>query len=127
MEYCGGGDLSHLIRECERTGQNFPEDTIWAYFCQIVQALSHCHSTGDEGEDGAGGRVTPGGTRRSGKEREKVLHRDLKPDNGQSGIRCSRLADGGGWSPGGYPSCKGQVMGLILDRLPPFVLPCSVP
>ena len=84
MEYCGGGDLSHLIRECERTHQNFPEDTIWSYFCQIVQALGHCHSTGDEGEDGAGGRVTPGGSRRTGKERERVLHRDLKPDNGQS-------------------------------------------
>jgi serine/threonine protein kinase len=83
MEYCGGGDLSHLIRECERTHQNFPEDTIWSYFCQIVQALGHCHSTGDEGEDGNGGRVTPGGSRRTGKERERVLHRDLKPDNGQ--------------------------------------------
>ncbi|KAL7409088.1 kinase-like domain-containing protein [Mrakia frigida] len=69
MEYCGGGDLSHLIRECERTNQSFPEDTIWSYFCQIVQALGHCHSTGGEDEGG------------DGRERERVLHRDLKPDN----------------------------------------------
>lgn len=89
MEYCGGGDLSHLIRECERTNQQFNEDTIWNYFCQIVQALGHCHSTGGEEleEGGGSGRVTPGGggssSRRSGKERERVLHRDLKPDNGE--------------------------------------------
>jgi serine/threonine protein kinase len=83
MEYCGGGDLSHLIRECERTGRQIPEDTIWDYFCQIVQALVHCHAPGSA-EDGVTEAVPSGRRTPSGKEREKVLHRDLKPDNGEA-------------------------------------------
>lgn len=95
MEYCGGGDLSHLIRECERSNRQIPEDTIWDYFYQIALALKHCHSGGngggkDEEEDAGEGerrppsRGTTARRRESGKERERVLHRDLKPDNGQS-------------------------------------------
>lgn len=92
MEYCGGGDLSHLIRECERTGRNINEDIIWDYFYQIASALKHCHSGGgatDEEEQQSEGRPPSRGataTRRrdSGKDRERVLHRDLKPDNGSS-------------------------------------------
>jgi serine/threonine protein kinase len=97
MEYCGGGDLSHLIRECERSSRQISEETIWDYFYQIALALKHCHSgggsgTGEEEEPTAAAdrrppsRGAPVGRRESGKERERVLHRDLKPDNGTSAL-----------------------------------------
>lgn len=79
MEFCGGGDLSSVIKTAQRSGRPIPEETIWNYFMQILLALQHCHhpngharsssSTSDSGD--------------SGKERRpQILHRDLKPDNG---------------------------------------------
>ena len=55
MEYCGGGDLSKLIKQ----GEKIAEDVIWKIFSQIVMALHECHRH-------------PGGA---------ILHRDLKPSN----------------------------------------------
>ena len=55
MEYCGGGDLSQLIKQ----GEKIAEDVIWKIFSQIVMALHECHRH-------------PGGA---------ILHRDLKPSN----------------------------------------------
>ncbi|CDZ98223.1 pkinase-domain-containing protein [Phaffia rhodozyma] len=90
MEYCGGGDLSNLIRECERSGRTIGEETIWNYFYQIALALKHCHSPGSSDHadnDGSGTSGPTGGSssamgrRTSSKDRERVLHRDLKPDN----------------------------------------------
>lgn len=78
MEYCGGGDLSTVIKHAQRHGRPIPEDTIWNYFMQILLALNYCHhptnhsrlSGGSSGDD-------------EGKERRaQILHRDLKPDNG---------------------------------------------
>ncbi|KAJ7873621.1 kinase-like domain-containing protein [Mycena olivaceomarginata] len=57
MEYCGGGDLSALIKSTARNQASVSENEIWAYFTQILLALDHCHSNG------------------------RIIHRDLKPDN----------------------------------------------
>lgn len=63
MEYCGGGDLSTIIRDAVRRKRPIPEDTIWAYFMEILLALDHCHTA--EGDD----------------EKVQIVHRDLKPEN----------------------------------------------
>ncbi|KAF7370637.1 Protein kinase domain-containing protein [Mycena sanguinolenta] len=79
MEYCGGGDLSTVIRQAMKQNRPISEDAVWAYFMQILLALNHCHNTGGHG------RTTSAGSSSEvdGKERRaQVLHRDLKPDNG---------------------------------------------
>ncbi|KAI0291630.1 kinase-like domain-containing protein [Multifurca ochricompacta] len=74
MEYCGGGDLSSVIKQAQKHNRLIPEETIWHYFMQILLALHYCHhpngNTRSSGSDG------------EGKERRApILHRDLKPDN----------------------------------------------
>ncbi|KAJ3514299.1 hypothetical protein NMY22_g14782 [Coprinellus aureogranulatus] len=97
MEYCGGGDLSAVIKASAKTGRPIAEDTIWNYFMQILLALYHCHHPnalgGQSGGGGAGGNGAGGhghGHHRSGSSgsseegvvrRPQILHRDLKPDN----------------------------------------------
>ncbi|KAJ7873640.1 kinase-like protein [Mycena olivaceomarginata] len=41
MEYCGGGDLSALIKSTARNQASVSENEIWAYFTQILLALDH--------------------------------------------------------------------------------------
>ena len=43
MEYCGGGDLSTNIKQTTKQNRPIPEDTVWNYFYQLLQALHHCH------------------------------------------------------------------------------------
>ncbi|KAF9032076.1 kinase-like domain-containing protein, partial [Panaeolus papilionaceus] len=71
MEYCGGGDLSTIIKTATKQGRLIPEDTIWNYFLQILLALQHCHHPNISGT-----KSDAGGSRRA-----QILHRDLKPDN----------------------------------------------
>ncbi|KAI6144136.1 kinase-like domain-containing protein [Pisolithus tinctorius] len=66
MEYCGGGDLSSIIKQAQKHNRLVPEDTIWHYFMQILLALQHCHHPPNQGSDD---------------RRPQILHRDLKPDN----------------------------------------------
>ncbi|KAF9807752.1 hypothetical protein IEO21_08066 [Rhodonia placenta] len=69
MEFCGGGDLSTVIKLSQRQNRPIPEDTVWNYFMQILLALNHCHHPKGSGES-------------DGRERRpQILHRDLKPDN----------------------------------------------
>ncbi|KAJ7923846.1 kinase-like domain-containing protein [Mycena leptocephala] len=63
MEYCGGGDLSMIFNRAVKRSTPIPEDTIWAYFMQILLALDHCHAA--EGDNG----------------KVQIVHRDLKPEN----------------------------------------------
>ncbi|PIL36273.1 transporter [Ganoderma sinense ZZ0214-1] len=78
MEFCGGGDLSTVIKQAQRHNRLIPEDTVWNYFMQILLALNYCHHP-----NGGHGRSSSVGTA-DGENKEKraqILHRDLKPDN----------------------------------------------
>jgi len=67
MEFCEGGDLSSIIKQCKQEKINLKEDVIWILFTQLLLALHECHhgrtGRGDSGQHFA------------------ILHRDLKPDN----------------------------------------------
>ena len=58
MEYCDGGDLQKLIKNCRREKDYVAEDVIWKIFTQIMQGLYECHT-----------------------KKEKIIHRDIKPGN----------------------------------------------
>ncbi|TRM60001.1 kinase-like domain-containing protein [Schizophyllum amplum] len=76
MEYCGGGDLSTIIKQATKHNRPIPEDTIWNYFLQILLALHHCHHPHGHERSGSNGLDGDGRERRA-----QILHRDLKPDN----------------------------------------------
>ncbi|KAF6748800.1 kinase-like domain-containing protein [Ephemerocybe angulata] len=62
MEYCGGGDLSSVIKQASKTSRPISEDTIWNYFMQILLALHHCHHPHGHGRSssGSGASLTEG-------------------------------------------------------------------
>ncbi|KAJ3506182.1 hypothetical protein NLJ89_g7011 [Agrocybe chaxingu] len=76
MEYCGGGDLSTVIKQATKQNRPIPEDIIWHYFHQILLALQHCHHPGHVRSGSGSGGEYDGPPRRA-----QILHRDLKPDN----------------------------------------------
>lgn len=80
MEYCGGGDLAGLIRQCKEHGTRVSENLVWQIFTQLILALYRCHYNADPpppGEIlGGGGDVTP-----PPNPSTVILHRDIKPDN----------------------------------------------
>ncbi|KAG6888618.1 hypothetical protein C0992_008028 [Termitomyces sp. T32_za158] len=79
MEYCGGGDLSTVIKQAARTNRPIPEDKIWSYFLQILLALNHCHHPNGHARTSSGGNNVYDNAGSS--IRAQILHRDLKPDN----------------------------------------------
>jgi len=90
MEYCGGGDLSTVIKQAAKHNRPIPEDTIWSYFMQILLALQLCHhpngqlhAKSNSSSGGGSSSVNDGGDGSSGGGKKvQILHRDLKPDNG---------------------------------------------
>ncbi|KAH6880334.1 kinase-like protein [Coprinopsis sp. MPI-PUGE-AT-0042] len=81
MEYCGGGDLSTVIKQATKQSRPIPEDIIWHFFMQILLALCHCHHPNGHGRSGSGsGSALYEGDER-GSRRPQILHRDLKPEN----------------------------------------------
>ena len=81
MEYCGGGDLSSVIKQAQKHNHLIPEETIWHYFMQILLALHYCHHPN--------GNLRSGSSTGDGENKERrapILHRDLKPDNGAFSI-----------------------------------------
>ena len=61
MEYCEGGDIGKIIKKLKSSQEHFPEELIWKFFIQVLQALKFCHNY-KEGKC-------------------KILHRDIKPSN----------------------------------------------
>ena len=84
MEYCGGGDLSTIIKQATKQNRPLPEDTIWNYFLQILLALHHCHHPNAHVGTGASTNLTVNFDADINSRRTQILHRDLKPDNGMS-------------------------------------------
>lgn len=86
MEYCGGGDLSTIIKQATKQSRPLPEDTIWNYFLQILLALHHCHHPNAHSGNASGGpaHLTVPFDADANSRRTQILHRDLKPDNGTS-------------------------------------------
>lgn len=64
MEFCQGGDLGAVLKQCKKDKTALEEDFVWRVFAQTVAALKACHRHKD-----ASGKLKP------------VLHRDLKPGN----------------------------------------------
>lgn len=62
-----------MIKQATRSNRPLPEDTIWAYFYQLLLALQHCHSPSSP---------TPNENGVAEPKRLQILHRDLKPENG---------------------------------------------
>jgi NIMA (never in mitosis gene a)-related kinase 2 len=81
MEYCGGGDLSAVIKQAQKHNHMIPEETIWHYFMQILLALHYCHHPNSNSWSGSS--ACDG---ESKERRAPILHRDLKPDNGAFSI-----------------------------------------
>ncbi|KAL8763172.1 MAG: hypothetical protein Q9184_000975 [Pyrenodesmia sp. 2 TL-2023] len=85
MEYCGGGDLSKVIKTLTAKNQYAEEAFVWSMFSQLATALYRCHYGVNPPEAGThvfgltGEVKPPGGLR--GKNQVMILHRDLKPDN----------------------------------------------
>ncbi|KIY69899.1 kinase-like protein [Cylindrobasidium torrendii FP15055 ss-10] len=78
MEYCGGGDLSSVIKQALKHNRSIPEDMIWLYFMQICRALYYCHHPNGTSH---GRPSSVGGDNSDPSRRSQILHRDLKPDN----------------------------------------------
>ena len=80
MEFCGGGDLSKLLKDLRKKGMTLREDTIWEIFLQLVYALYRCHYgvNPPEGPPNTRNQAPPAHTRGN-----TVIHRDLKPENGK--------------------------------------------
>lgn len=89
MEYCGGGDLSTIIKQATKQNRTLPEDTIWNYFLQILLALHHCHHPNAHVGNGASATLTVTFDADMNSRRTQILHRDLKPDNGMSEFHCT--------------------------------------
>lgn len=83
MEYCGGGDLSMVIKNLKKTNKFAEEEFVWRILSQLVTALYRCHYGADPPEVGSnvlGPAPKPSGLR--GKQAQMtILHRDLKPEN----------------------------------------------
>ncbi|KAJ5092528.1 hypothetical protein NUU61_007398 [Penicillium alfredii] len=83
MEYCGGGDLSMVIKNLKKTNKFAEEEFVWRILSQLVTALYRCHYGADPADVGSnilGPASKPSGLK--GKQGQvTILHRDLKPEN----------------------------------------------
>lgn len=81
MEYCGGGDLSQVIRRLKAEDTYFPEYKVWDVLTQLCLALYRCHYNKNAPALPAS-ILAPIPSRDSDETpRTFVLHRDIKPEN----------------------------------------------
>lgn len=84
MEYCDGGDLSHVIKAYREQNEYVPEERVWAVLTQLVMALYRCHYGVDPPP--LANIFQPGLETDQASEPAinldlVVIHRDIKPDN----------------------------------------------
>ncbi|TNJ29136.1 Kinase, NEK [Giardia muris] len=79
MEFCDRGDLSDLIKYYRKARRSIPEEDIWCFLAQLLDALAYCHSPF-----------------KSNCKLGKVIHRDIKPENVlRQGEKSLKFADFG--------------------------------
>lgn len=85
MEYCGGGDLSMVIKNLKNSNKFAEEEFVWRVFSQLATALFRCHNGTDPPPVGSnifGQNQTTKPAGLKGKQAQvMILHRDLKPEN----------------------------------------------
>ncbi|EAW08841.1 serine/threonine protein kinase nimA [Aspergillus clavatus NRRL 1] len=83
MEYCGGGDLSMVIKNLKKTNKYAEEEFVWRILSQLVTALYRCHYGADPVDVGSNILgPAPKASGLKGKQAQMtILHRDLKPEN----------------------------------------------
>ncbi|KAJ3078821.1 G2-specific serine/threonine protein kinase, partial [Rhizoclosmatium hyalinum] len=75
MEWCEGGDLAGIIKQCKKENKRIPEDVVWNLLTQLLLALQECHHGGTSFNSSSGdGKTTT-------TSHPTILHRDIKPDN----------------------------------------------
>jgi serine/threonine protein kinase len=81
MEYCGGGDLAGLIRQCRESNEYVPENVVWSIFTQLILALYRCHFNTDPPPPGDLFCLDSSDVNTPMTPSTVILHRDIKPDN----------------------------------------------
>ncbi|KAL1972594.1 hypothetical protein VTN31DRAFT_7008 [Thermomyces dupontii] len=83
MEYCGGGDLSMVIKNLRETNKYAEEEFVWRVLSQLATALYRCHYGHDAPPVGPNllGPAPPRQGLKSKQAQVMILHRDLKPEN----------------------------------------------
>ncbi|KAI1910106.1 G2-specific serine/threonine protein kinase [Ophidiomyces ophidiicola] len=85
MEYCGGGDLSMVIKSLKTNNKYAEEEYVWRVLSQLATALYRCHYGVDPPEVGSNVFCPTSSTRPTGLKGKQaqvmILHRDLKPEN----------------------------------------------
>ncbi|KAA8915474.1 hypothetical protein TRICI_002395 [Trichomonascus ciferrii] len=81
MEYCGGGDLAGLIRQCRESNEYVPENVVWSIFTQLILALYRCHFNTDPPPPGDLFCLDSPDVTTPMTPSTVILHRDIKPDN----------------------------------------------
>ncbi|KAJ3074066.1 G2-specific serine/threonine protein kinase [Podochytrium sp. JEL0797] len=83
MEWCEGGDLAGIIKQCKKEHKRIPEEVVWNLLTQLLLALQECHHGG--GASGSTSSGSSSGSPSDGKPTSgthpTILHRDIKPDN----------------------------------------------
>jgi serine/threonine protein kinase len=69
VQHCEGGDLTQYIIKHIEARELIPEDEIWRFTAQLVDALKYCHDPDVRGDE-----LHP----------LPIIHRDLKPGNSMS-------------------------------------------
>ncbi|CAI5759380.1 unnamed protein product [Candida verbasci] len=81
MEYCQGGDLSHIINNFKKNNEKVPEEFIWSVMIQILLALYRCHYGIDCKKVNLFKNEQQHANSPIINQDSVIIHRDIKPDN----------------------------------------------